>query len=310
MRRDAGLLRLSVLGLAACALFVGGAASTRPAAYAQPTSAPVPAATAPAGEDGQPADAEPGEEKSASRQAVESIGALMVKSGWVGIVFYAVLFLFSLLSLTVALERLLNQRRARILPHSFKRALHDVLLHRPDSADELRRLCETSDTPVSRILRAGALRAGRPIAEVEKAMEDAAGREVADMRGRNRLLYVLGNVGPLIGLLGTVVGMIFTFSTASKVGLGQGERLAEGIYLALLCTAGGLAIAIPALLVAALLNTRAERLMREVVECLTETIPFFLRLERMERTRPSLGDEPFGKTAADYSVSVGEADER
>lgn len=246
--------------------------------------------------------------KSEAKHASESIAQIMVKSGWVGLAFYGILFAFSILSLTVGLERMFNLRRGKILPGKFKRALSDILIHHSGRVDELRRLCETSDAPVSRILRAGVLRAGRPLPEIEKVMEDAAAGEMADLRGRNRLLYVLGNVGPLIGLLGTVVGMIVTFSTASHQGLGQGEKLAEGIYLALLCTAGGLTIAIPSLIVAALLNTRAERLMREVVDCVNETMPVFMR---MENSRPKISDDDSnGKTLVDYSLPEHEESQR
>lgn len=266
--------------------------------------APVAETPAAATEPDQPVEAEPSKAKGGKM----SLAQLMLKSGWVGVAFYAILFVFSIISLTVALERLFNLRRGKVLPHKFKWALSELLSRQAGTADEFRRLCATSDSPASRILRAGVLRAGRPLTEVEKSMEDAAASEMADLRGRNRMLYVLGNVGPLIGLLGTVIGMIVTFNTASQKGLGQGEQLAEGIYLALLCTAGGLTIAIPSLLLAALLNTRAERLMREVVECVNETTPVFMR---MEGSRPTISDDNSnGQTPADLALPRGEESAR
>jgi biopolymer transport protein ExbB len=117
-------------------------------------------------------------------------------------------------------------------------------------------------------------------------MEDAVARETAEMRSRTRPLGIIGNIAPLVGLLGTVVGMIFAFSTASRVGLGRADELAKGIYLALMTTAGGLTIAIPALLFAAWFNGRGERYMREIDETLLETMPCFASMEnRIIETR-------------------------
>ena len=110
------------------------------------------------------------------------------------------------------------------------------------------------------------------------------------MRSRNQPLSVVGNIAPLVGLLGTVVGMIFAFSTASQVGLGRAEELAKGIYLALLTTAGGLTIAIPAMLCAAWFGARVERFMREIDEVLLETMPSFARMEnQISITRVAAG---------------------
>lgn len=311
LRRQAWWLLPCAVALVALALrpaTVCAQGDPAPAAAAGSPAPPVAApAAATADSDSPPAEPD-SSDKSAAGHPKKSIAQIMLKSGWVGILFYAILFLFSIISLTVALERLFNLRRGKLLPPKFKRALSDILIHHAGKADELRRLCETSDSPIARILRAGVLRAGRPLTEVEKSMEDAAANEIADLRGRNRLLYVLGNVGPLIGLLGTVVGMIVTFNTASEMGLGKGEQLAEGIYLALLCTAGGLAIAIPSLIVAALLNSRAERLMREVVECVNETLPIFMR---MEGTRPKISDDDSnGKTPVEFALPRAEESKR
>jgi biopolymer transport protein ExbB len=112
-------------------------------------------------------------------------------------------------------------------------------------------------------------------------MEDAAAREMAELRGRVRPLTIMGNIAPLVGLQGTVVGMIQAFYTASAGGLGgQGESLAQGIYLALLTTAAGLAIAIPSLLLAAFYNARIERVFREIDLHLTEVLPSFWSPEK------------------------------
>jgi biopolymer transport protein ExbB len=167
-----------------------------------------------------------------------------------------------------------------VLPPEFVQALRELRRREEDTADELLQLAERSKSPIAEILKAGALRAGRPVPEVEKAMEDAAANQIAELRSRHRGLSVVGNIAPLVGLLGTVVGMIFAFNEASDVGLGKGEALAHGIYLALFTTAIGLTIAIPALLCVAWFNGRLERYFREIDQELQPLHPSFVRMER------------------------------
>ena len=218
-------------------------------------------------------------ESETALETAESFGQLIVKSGWTGWTFYVILGLFSLVALTITLERLFRLTRRNVLPASFLFGLQREIALDPRRPDGFLQLCKTSSTPISNVLRAGALRAGRPLVEVEKSMEDAIAREMSGMRARNRPLNVIGSVAPLVGLLGTVVGMIFAFRTTSQAGLGKAELMAEGIYLALMTTAAGLSIAIPCLLLVAWFNSRVERMVREIDEQLLETMPCFARME-------------------------------
>jgi biopolymer transport protein ExbB len=195
------------------------------------------------------------------------------------------LLIFSIVATTVALERLMHLRRARFLPAEFVAQLKELVARGEDNAESFRGLSQNSPAPVAKVLRAGALRAGRPLPEVEKAMEDAAARELAAMRSRNRPLSVIGQIAPLVGLLGTVVGMIIAFRISSQAGLGKAELLAKGIYIALMTTAAGLTIAIPCLLSAAWFNTLVDRFFREIDECLLETMPSFTRMEELTHVR-------------------------
>jgi len=210
----------------------------------------------------------------------DSLGRIIfINSSWFGLVFYIVLGLFSVVALAVVLERLVHLQRERVMPYDFIRRLQDMISRNEDNIANLRSLCEGSTSPIANILKAGIMRAGRPLPEVEKAMEDAAVREMAAMRSRNRPLAVIGSVARLVGLLGTVVGMIFAFRTSSQEGLGKAELLAQGIYLALMTTAAGLTIAIPSLLFSAWFNATTDRFMREIDETLLETMPTFTRVE-------------------------------
>jgi biopolymer transport protein ExbB len=206
------------------------------------------------------------------------------KSGSSGYVFMIVLGLFSVMAVAITLERLVNLRREKLLPADFVRQFRSLMQDRDADPAALRALCEQFTAPAASILKAGVLRAGRPLPEVEKAMEDAAMRESSEIRSRVRPLSVVASVAPLVGLLGTVVGMILAFHTTSQAAAGsnRAELLAEGIYLALLTTAAGLTIAIPAMLFAAFFNARLERYLREIDERLMEAMPAFAAMEQSD----------------------------
>ena len=208
----------------------------------------------------------------ASPPADDSILSLMLDTGLTGLLFMGALGLFSLVSVTVAIERLVNTRRIRIIPAELVNELKRVVDNDRSTPADLQAIGDRHRAPAATILLAGIQRAGRPLPEVEKAMEDAAVREMGALRSRVRPLAVAGSVAPLIGLLGTVVGMIIAFKTASQAGLGKGEMLVT--------TAAGLSIAIPSLLCAAFFNGKIEQFFREIDVALMSTFPCFARVEK------------------------------
>ncbi len=235
-----------------------------------------------------------------NNEQVVSIGrALLKKTNWLGWMFYAAEGSLSIMAMTVALERLVNLRRRKLIPRRFVRRLRDLVARREDSVENLRALCDSSETPVGNVLMAGVLRAGRPLPEVEKAMEDSALREAGTQRSRNRTLSVIATVAPMVGLLGTVIGMILAFRAVSQQGTGSNAPLlAQGIYLALLRTAFGLLIAVPSLLCAHWFNTRVDRYLREMIDVLQETIPAFADMEKSAEVNgePLRASQPPGRT--------------
>lgn len=224
-------------------------------------------------------------------------------SDWFALFFYALLAVFSIFAATVTLERLVNLKRQRVLPAQFESGLAGILESTTPSQTELSDLCDKWPSPVARILTAGLTRAGRPLPEVEKSMEDAAVRELSEMRSKHRPLNVVGSTAPLVGLLGTVVGMIFAFQISSQLGLGKAEQLAHGIYLALLTTAGGLTIAIPTLLLSAWFHGRVERFFRQIDQVLMPVIPFFTTLEKTGPAAPKSTEKPGSQYATPAAIS-------
>jgi biopolymer transport protein ExbB len=146
-------------------------------------------------------------------------------------------------------ERLVMLRRGRVIPRPFvKRFLEQLREGQLDQESALE-LCQENKSPISTIF-AGALRRwGKPAVEVEQAILDEGERVANGLRRYLRLFNGISTLSPLLGLLGTVYGMIHSFnSIASASGMGKPELLAAGIGEALITTAGGLTVAIPALI--------------------------------------------------------------
>lgn len=229
-------------------------------------------------------DASPAAESAV--QAPDTFLGLIIAGGPLNIVFISILGLFSLVALAVIFERLVNLRARKLMPPEFIDGLQQLVRREEDNPQAFLDLCDRHPSVIANILKAGLQRAGRPLADVEKAMEDAADRELGELRSRVRPLTVLSSAGPLVGLLGTAVGMILVFRTASQVGLGKAELLAEGIYLKLETTVAGLVVAVPCVLFGAVLNSRSEKFLRRIAEHLTAVTPCFIRMEQggAERT--------------------------
>lgn len=120
--------------------------------------------------------------------------------------------------------------------------------------------CKRQNSPEGRILEKGISRLGRPVSDIVSAMESQAQVEVANMERNLNLLAVVPSIAPMLGLLGTVIGMIIAFFNLSHAtGSFSPKTLSEGIYTALGQTAVGLAVAIPANFFYNILLTRIDR---------------------------------------------------
>jgi biopolymer transport protein ExbB len=158
-----------------------------------------------------------------------------------------VLALCSVIGLAFVFERLVSLRRSRVIPRAFVRRFLDQV--RQGSLDRERALaiCAENPCPISEIFSAAVRKWGHSAMELEQAVMDAGERVSNGLRKYLRVFAALYEIGPLLGLLGTVLGMITAFNAvAGSDALGRPERLAQGISQALLNTAFGLAIAIPA----------------------------------------------------------------
>jgi biopolymer transport protein ExbB len=175
----------------------------------------------------------------------------------------------SVLVLALGLERALALRRRRLLPEPIRAAVAAI---RAGEAEAARATLEDDRSFAARVVAAGLRRRGYPLRDVEAAMEDQALKEIEKLRRNVRPLVLIGGIAPLLGLLGTVLGIADAFRRVSASGMGKPEALAGGIELALTTTIAGLCVAIPAMVVAAWLQGRIRRLSLWVDEQLAPAV--------------------------------------
>lgn len=154
--------------------------------------------------------------------------------------------LCSILALGVFLERLANLRKGKIISAQFLEEIRRHWYRREVS--EAIAVCKSHDIALARILRAGLLRFTQGPKEIERAIQDAGRREATLLRKNLGLLAFLANMAPMLGLFGTVLGMIKSFDAIAIYGQqGNVGFVASGIAEALITTAWGLMVGIPAL---------------------------------------------------------------
>lgn len=197
-----------------------------------------------------------------SSAEIQSVWDLAVKGGPMMIP----IGLASFLTVAVIIERLLSLRRRSVIPAGFfdgvRSALDDDL---SDGAAAIA-YCRKSDSPIGDIFAAAIKRLGEPVELLEKHIQEAGERALFKLRRFLRILSVVAGVAPLMGLLGTIFGMIKAFKTVAASGeaLGKAELLATGIYEAMITTAAGLLVAIPALIAYHWISARIEHLVSEM----------------------------------------------
>jgi len=163
-----------------------------------------------------------------------------------GIIIFPIFFC-GVLTIGIIIERLISLKNAEIDNEKFINEIEGILRRR--KIKEALQLCDKNDKPVPRIIKAGLLKIDRNREEVKEAIDDAANYEIPNLEKYLGILATIATISPLLGLLGTVTGMIKAFMVIeAKGGLVNPGDLARGIWEALLTTVVGLIVAIPAYL--------------------------------------------------------------
>ncbi len=182
-----------------------------------------------------------------------------------GVIMYLILFC-SIIALTIFIERLWQLHRARIDTAKFMSKINSML--QKNRIKEAIDICRTTGGPVANILRAGILKHDRPKEEIREAIEDAGLHEVPELEKNIGVLATIAHITPLLGLLGTVLGMVRAFQViqekaASSYPVNPGD-LAGGIWEALITTAAGLSVAIPVFVAYNFLVGRVEKIVLDM----------------------------------------------
>jgi biopolymer transport protein ExbB len=209
----------------------------------------------------------------------------LFRGGW----FMVPLALISVAVVAIGVERFLTLRREKLLPAELLEQL--ALLSKSPAGLEPRRvyrICQTFPSSAAYVLRAALVKVGRPQAEIETSVSEAAQREATRLSQLTSWLSLAAAIAPLIGLLGTVWGITQAFydtTQMSALGTGQnrGVALANGIYVALVTTIAGLTIAIPATVLAHFFENRIIKSLNEISEMTKNLIPQFERYEGQVR---------------------------
>ncbi|HEX7373971.1 MAG TPA: MotA/TolQ/ExbB proton channel family protein [Steroidobacteraceae bacterium] len=202
----------------------------------------------------------------------------IIKSG--GIVMVPII-LCSIVASAIALERLWTLRDQRVVPGELTDKIWQWVENRSLSDKQIMAL--QAHSPLGRVLAAGLANRHRDRLVMIEAIEDAGRHVMHDLERYLNPLATIASISPLLGLLGTVMGMIRTFRAVTISGIGDPSALAGGIAEALVCTAGGLIVAIPALVAYRYFRGKVDGL---VIDMEKQSLRLVQAIDRTAGTRP------------------------
>ncbi|MCK8524337.1 MotA/TolQ/ExbB proton channel family protein [Aquimarina sp. D1M17] len=183
--------------------------------------------------------------ETAAEEKSLSIMDLLLSGGTGAVVIIAILFVLLFVAVYIYFERLFAIKAASKYDESFMHQIRDNVASGKIEAAKI--LCAQTNNPVARLTEKGISRIGHPLEDINKAIENAGRLEVYKLEKNVGILATVAGAAPMIGFLGTVIGMILAFhNLASSSGTADMGVLAEGIYTAMTTTVGGLVVGIVA----------------------------------------------------------------
>jgi biopolymer transport protein ExbB len=174
-----------------------------------------------------------------------SIIELIGSGGTPGMIIITILFLLMIVAIYIYFERLFAIKEASKIDSNFMNQIKDHVSH--GKIDSAQILCDKYNSQVSRLINKGITRIGKPLEDINTAIETAGRLEVYSLEKNVSVLATISGVAPMIGFLGTVIGMILSiFEIANSGGQIDIKLLADGLYIAMTTTVGGLIVGIVA----------------------------------------------------------------
>ena len=192
--------------------------------------------------------------------------SLIMKSG----VFIYPIIICSILSLAIFFEKTWSLRRKRIMPLEFLNDIEKLL--KKNNISEALRLCADNSSSISSIFSAGIKNNGKRREVIKERIEEVGRREALNLERYVDALATISSISTLLGLLGTIAGMIKIFSVISLQSVVNPSTLAGGISEALYTTAAGLTVAIPTLIFYRYLSSKSNSLIVEMEECSAQMV--------------------------------------
>lgn len=168
-----------------------------------------------------------------------SLWELAVQGGWIMLI----LGIFSLIAVYIFIERFITINKAAKKDDIFMDTIRNYMID--GKLNDAKVLCQKTATPLSRMIEKGISRIGKPLNDIQTAIENVGNLEVSNLEKGVALLAMISGAGPMLGFLGTVIGMIRAFYDMSMAGNNIDiELLSTGIYQAMVTTVGGLIVGI------------------------------------------------------------------
>ena len=201
-------------------------------------------------------------EGSAAAEAPAGFLSILFSGGIVGAIMILILLALSMTAAYLIFDHLMTIRRKDLIPEGLSEQVRQCLLSGDVAGAQA--ACNGRPSFLSFVLMHGISELDFGWNAVEKSIEDALAEQSARLFRKIEYLSVIGNIAPMVGLLGTVIGMIIAFqNVATTQGTASAPQLAEGIYQALVTTVGGLIVAIPSIGAFAIFRNRIDQFVAE-----------------------------------------------
>ena len=182
-----------------------------------------------------------------------SLLELAKEGGWIMLV----LAIFSIIAVYIFSERFITINKASKRDDNFMNLIRNFMIE--GKLDEAKELCKQTDTPISRMIEKGISRIGKPLNDIQTAIENVGNLEVSKLEKGVALIGMISGAAPMLGFLGTVTGMIRAFYDMSMAGNNIDiELLSAGIYEAMVTTVGGLIVGIIAFILYNIIVSRID----------------------------------------------------
>jgi biopolymer transport protein ExbB len=203
-----------------------------------------------------------------------SLFELLTKGGWVMIPLAAL----ALLGLVIFFERYITIRKASKDESQLITQVRSSI--KTGNLDSAMAICKSSNTPIGRMLQKGLLRIGRPIKDIEGAIENVGKLEVSKLEKNIGILGIIAGIAPMLGFVGTIIGVITIFHDVSVKGVIEIGTISGGLYVKMISSASGLIIGIIAYVFYNILNIMVDKV---ILKMETDAIEFIDLLEEPGR---------------------------